>query len=376
MVGIALFFVAGIWAATRGCLASEHLFFITLYLLILSFAFVRSSISTPLTLLTVTLVAACRIMLDAGVSDASILQREDLLPELGVELIGRIAGAPEYHTPALGGRGIWGFPLHIEAIRESDEWKNKRGEIDVRLVRFEPLPTFHAGQRIRLMGQLCKRDFRGRNRLELKVVYAGDCEMLSEAPRVSPLEWGRIWREKAAQRLETGMEDRPVQTAILKALVLGYRNDIPVDTMDVFRRTGSLHIFAISGLHVGIVGLLLVIVLKSVGIPRDWFGVCLLPLLFMYVAATGMKASALRAMVMAGVFLLAPLFRRKPDIPNSIAFAAILLLLLNPAELQSAGISFSNPLYDCPPFILKCVHPEFFSNTIPRSSSHLSVISM
>ncbi len=111
--------------------------------------------------------------------------------------------------------------------------------------------------------------------------------------------------------------------------------------MDVFRRTGSLHIFAISGLHVGIVGLLLVILLKSVGVPRDWFGVCLLPLLFMYVAATGMKASALRAMVMAGVFLLSPLFRRKPDIPNSVAFAAILLLLLNPEELQSAGFVFS-----------------------------------
>ena len=336
-----LFFVAGIWAATRGWWASDHLFFISLYLLILSFAFVRHFISTPLTLFSVALVAASSMMMDAEVSDASLLRREHMLPELGVELVGRIAGTPEYHPSAAGKRGTWVFPLRGEAIRESGEWKRQRGEVDVRLVRFEPRPIFHSGQRVRLMGQLYANNYRGRNGPGLKVVDAADCEVLSQAPRVSPMAWGRVWRENAAKRLETGMEWRPVQTAILKALVLGYRKEIPSDTMDVFRRTGSLHIFAISGLHVGIVGLLLIIVLKSVGIPRDWFGVCLLPLLFMYVAATGMKASALRAMVMAGVFLLAPLFRRKPDIPNSIAFAAILLLMLNPAELQSAGFVFS-----------------------------------
>jgi hypothetical protein len=60
LVGITLLFVAGIWIASRGGLAPEHLFFITLYLLILSFAFVRHSISTPLTLATIALLAACR----------------------------------------------------------------------------------------------------------------------------------------------------------------------------------------------------------------------------------------------------------------------------------------------------------------------------
>lgn len=341
MVGVTLFFVAGIWFAAQGWLALEHLVFISLYLLILSFAFIRHSISTPLTLLTVAMVAACRMLLNTGISEVSILQREGSLPELGVEVVGRISGAADYHPAVAGAHGTWRFPLRCEAIRESGEWKKQRGEIDVRLVRFGPSPAFRPGQRIRLMGQLYNNDFRSVNRIQLKVVDARDCEVLSDASRLSPLAWSRRWREDAAKKLETGIEERPVQTAILKALVLGYRNDIPDMTMDMFRRTGALHIFAISGLHVGIVGLLLVIVLKSAGIPRDWFGVCLLPLLFVYVVATGMKASALRAMVMAGVFLLAPLFRRKPDIPNSVAFAALLLLALNPAELQSAGFVFS-----------------------------------
>jgi competence protein ComEC len=102
-----------------------------------------------------------------------------------------------------------------------------------------------------------------------------------------------------------------------------------------------MHIFAISGLHVGMVGLLITIVLKTVGIPRDKWGLWLLPLLLAYVFATGMKSSALRALTMAAVFFLAPLFRRKPDIPNSIAFAALLLLFFQPLEILSAGFIFS-----------------------------------
>uniref|UniRef100_UPI00356B368F ComEC/Rec2 family competence protein n=1 Tax=Pontiella sp. TaxID=2837462 RepID=UPI00356B368F len=152
---------------------------------------------------------------------------------------------------------------------------------------------------------------------------------------------GRAWREAAAARLEVDIETLPLQQAVLKALVLGYRKEMPQETIAKFRRTGSVHIFAISGLHVGIVGLLLMLVLKTVGIPRDWLGIWLIPLLLVYVVSTGMKSSALRALAMAAVFLLAPRFRRKPDIPSSVALAATLLLLASPFELMSAGFVFS-----------------------------------
>jgi len=82
-------------------------------------------------------------------------------------------------------------------------------------------------------------------------------------------------------------------------------------------------------------------VLKTIGIPRDRWGLLLLPLLLGYVMATGMKSSALRALAMAAVYFLSPLFRRKPDIPVSIAFAAILLLFFRPLEILSAGFIFS-----------------------------------
>lgn len=137
------------------------------------------------------------------------------------------------------------------------------------------------------------------------------------------------------------MDALPLQEAVLKALVLGYRKEMPGEIMNVFRRTGTLHIFAISGLHVGIVGFLLVLVLKTLGVPRDKFGVLLIPLLAFYVISTGMKSSAIRALLMASVFMLAPLFRRKPDIPSSVSIAATLLLIFQPLEILSVGFIYS-----------------------------------
>ncbi|MBN2162183.1 MAG: ComEC/Rec2 family competence protein [Pontiellaceae bacterium] len=236
---------------------------------------------------------------------------------------------------------MWVFPVQLEGVKQDGRWMTQRGEIDVRVMGVSlSTPSAEYGQRVWLWGQLQSRNYRNQNPIGMKVPQGRFCRPLSP-PRFSMTEWVQSWRRSAGERLQQGISNRPLQLSILRSLILGYRNEIPSETYACFQRTGSLHIFAISGLHVGIIGLLLAIVLKSIGVPRDWFGVWLIPLLLAYVAATGMKASALRAAVMAGVFLLAPLFRRKPDIPSSVAFAAIFLLLLNPHEMDSAGFIFS-----------------------------------
>jgi competence protein ComEC len=165
--------------------------------------------------------------------------------------------------------------------------------------------------------------------------------VLASSLWLAPVTGGQRLRERASVSLSAGIENKPNQLGVFKALLLGYRKAIPPEIYAQFRRTGTLHIFAISGLHVGIVGLLIVAVLKAIGIPRGWWGVWLLPLLLFYVCSTGMKSSALRAWTMAAVYFLAPLFHRKPDVPNAVAFAAILLLWINPLNILSAGFIFS-----------------------------------
>jgi competence protein ComEC len=76
-----------------------------------------------------------------------------------------------------------------------------------------------------------------------------------------------------------------------------------------------------------------------------------------------MKSSALRALTMAAVYFLAPLFRRKPDIPNAIAFAAILLLFFQPLEILSAGFIFSFTVVSFIVMAFSAVPKRFVANS-------------
>ena len=220
-------------------------------------------------------------------------------------------------------------------------WLTHRGRIQVRVTGAPPGDTYRQGGRFRFSGTLLKRGFPGGDPIELVAPASGGWEILSGPPRFSPLIWGQRLREGAARSLSNGIENHMGQLAVYKALLLGYRKAIPPEIHQQFKRTGTLHIFAISGLHVGIAGLLITVVLKTLGLPRDRWGLLLLPLLLGYVVATGMKSSALRALAMAAVYFLSPIFRRKPDVPVSIAFSAMLLLFFNPLEILSAGFIFS-----------------------------------
>lgn len=148
-------------------------------------------------------------------------------------------------------------------------------------------------------------------------------------------------RERAAGILQHAGRDFPEQTRLLLALLLGYREQMQPELFRMFSRTGTLHIFAISGLHVGVMAAILIAGLKTAGIARPAWGLLLIPALFLYVVSTGMKPSALRAFTMAAVYFAAPLAGRRPDAPSAIALAALVLLLINPGQISAPGFLLS-----------------------------------
>jgi ComEC/Rec2-related protein len=150
-----------------------------------------------------------------------------------------------------------------------------------------------------------------------------------------------LGRARAAEYLALGIEKRPRAVALLHALLLGRREGIHPQERARFVETGTWHIFAISGLHVGILVLLLVFVLRIAGISRQNWIFFLLPALAAYVWATGGRASALRAGLMAVVYFLAPRLRRRPDTLSALALAALLILVFAPAQLFDLGFVFS-----------------------------------
>lgn len=148
-------------------------------------------------------------------------------------------------------------------------------------------------------------------------------------------------RQHWARQLTRGLDPGSAQAAVLQALLPGIRSRIPDRQHEAFKKTGTLHIFALSGLHIGMLALVLVSILRCLCVPRRFWGACALPLLFFYVFCTGMRASALRAFLMAAAYWSAPLIRRKPDPAGAICLAALVLLIAEPLQILTAGFQLS-----------------------------------
>ena len=340
MVGIAISIVFGMLVASSRLFSPSALFFLAALCVLSSFILLKGRASSGMVFISIALTAACRFEVAQPAVRPDSMSNVAIRSAQEVELIGRVTEFPEfyaYHSDVLG---VWTFPLRVESLRISNDWNSASGELDVRVSGKSSRIPVHYGDTAFLHGTMKENTFPSENKFQIQL-GGSDLKILKGASRWSLVQWGNTWRNSVASRLESGLENLPIQEAVLKALVLGYRKEMPGEIMNIFRRTGTLHIFAISGLHVGIVGFLLIVLLKTMGIPRDKFGLLLVPLLTFYVISTGMKSSALRALLMASIFILAPLFRRKPDVPSSVATAGTVLLLFQPLEILSAGFIFS-----------------------------------
>jgi competence protein ComEC len=123
--------------------------------------------------------------------------------------------------------------------------------------------------------------------------------------------------------------------------VLGLRHQTPEDIEERFQQTGTLHLFAVAGLHVGIVATLLWLLATVARLSRKSAAALIIPLLLFYAAVTGLHISSVRAAVMSSILLGGLFFDRKVFVFNSLAAAAFFLLCWNTNELFSTGFQLS-----------------------------------
>ena len=150
-------------------------------------------------------------------------------------------------------------------------------------------------------------------------------------------------RYSAADRITRGLERLPTEKSLILAMTLGFRSDIPSKTMRTFRHAGTIHIFAISGLHVLLIAKIIAWCLGALGISRKYWVIPLVPILAAYVFLTGGQPSAMRAGLMATIYYAAPLFGRRSDPLNTIACTSLILVPVNPEIVTDLGfiLSFS-----------------------------------
>ena len=133
----------------------------------------------------------------------------------------------------------------------------------------------------------------------------------------------------------------PERAAVLSGILLGDRANLPADQREDFERTGTTHILATAGLHVGLVMAMLLGLFRGMRLlPRPALVLTLL-CLALYIPMTGERVAMTRATIMAVVYLGGMLLEREPYLPNTLSLAALILLVGNPQSLFDAGFQLS-----------------------------------
>ena len=148
----------------------------------------------------------------------------------------------------------------------------------------------------------------------------------------------RRWMEAT---LREGISGDPLVCELLAGLVLGATSEIPESLQDQFRQTGTFHIFSVSGLHVGMIAVILWQLLRAFAVDRRACVLVIIPALFFYSLLTGWKPSSIRAATMTAIFLIGMASSRQPVPLNSLCAAAFLILAQSTNELFNPGFQLS-----------------------------------
>lgn len=186
--------------------------------------------------------------------------------------------------------------------------------------------------------------------LGLLVIKMDDDKRKTDSQRHTLLcrEEGRIQRTQQyflhqrsvlLQRLETaGLSDD--QYAVVSAMALGDKSALTKELRETYSKTGASHILALSGLHLGIIYALLSLLV----VGRRWqmiTQVAIILSIWAFVFLVGMSASVVRSAVMLTVYALLAIGHRHKMSVNTLAFTAIVMLLVTPKALFDVGFQMS-----------------------------------
>lgn len=131
---------------------------------------------------------------------------------------------------------------------------------------------------------------------------------------------------------------------ILSALTLGYQNDLSDDIKQGFRTTGTVHVLSVSGLHVGIIYIMVSFLLGFIRRGTKYYWVkplFIIILLWAYAFITGLPTSVIRASAMLTAFCISEIIGRKSFSLNALYISAFFILLVSPFSFFDIGFQLS-----------------------------------
>jgi len=243
-------------------------------------------------------------------------------------------------------------PLRVTALARGEEWQPAYGRIMV--TTRSPLPSeFFAGREVEVCGVLSPppspiapglfdyRTYLARKGIyyQLKADGLRDWRAVDSNTNRPPFtDRFLAWAQNTMAR-GLPVQDEPLR--LMWAMTLGWKTALSGEINEPFMRSGTMHIFAISGLHIALIAGILVALLRVVRVPRMWCGVVVIPLIWFYTAATGWQSSAIRSTVMMTIIIGGWSLKRPSDLLNSLAAAGFIILLWDPQQLFQASFQLS-----------------------------------
>ena len=238
---------------------------------------------------------------------------------------GRITHAPN-HLQDLTGQAVY---LHVR--RPSDVARITRGAVMQVVGQLKVVP--------RSIGQTGFQQYLSNTGYNFQL-SRGRVEGITQPPSAYAVFRNRL-KTRASRALVSGLEYYPAVQVALRAMLLGERTDMDDAQKDLFLRSGTMHLFAISGLHIGIIAAALYGALRFMRLPRlPAFALGSLSLVF-YVDMIGNTPSATRAWLMVTCVHAAMIARAPGNSLSALAASALGVLLLDPSQLFSLGFQMS-----------------------------------
>jgi len=293
-------------------------------------------------------------------------------------LLGGLGAASLEASPSLPEGLARGEPVRLEGVIETAapldgttrfdlsisrlvDWPTSSPRFRVSLYPTQPPPALQPGQRIQLTarlkpleevsnpGQADFSEYRRRRRF----LFTGSFDPRRAVVLSAPVRWRR-WLEDMRQQLSVhahAVSPSPQAASLYLTMAAGLRAELGEEVENQFAMSGLAHVLSVSGLHVAALAVLTLRVLRFL-VARFWGSarqiearrlaapLCI-PVIWAYVAFTGNQTPAIRSAIMASAVFVAMALWRRPDVLNSLALAALVVLAADPSGVADLSLQLS-----------------------------------
>ena len=250
----------------------------------------------------------------------------------------------------------WKSEAEVTLIHDGHGWRNVSGKVLLYFSRQDFPDPLHYGDQLLIQGAPQELtppynpgEFDYKRYLSFRKIYhqqflrGSSVQFISNKPQWPLVALSfrfRSWSQGVLEKYISGEQE----LAVASALILGIKDGLDNELVNAYSSSGAMHVLAVSGLHVGIIYMIIQFLLRPVYSRR--YGKVILALLsigllWTYAFVTGLSPSVLRAVTMFSVIAGARALNYSTNIFNTLAFSAFVLLLWEPYMIMSVGFQLS-----------------------------------